>query len=377
MGGKKRDMLYQFLAENREKILAKTRKKTDVVSEDKPISVESERGLPQFYDYLTGELERAFKGLPKAAEKDEGPDTTAKHGRELKRLGYTVSQLVQGYGALSLAITEATLAAKTEISAAESKTLNLTLDLAIAEAVTGFARRVENTDCAKKIGVLSHELRNALAAASIAHSMHKKSGGGTRLDDLLEKNLARMRDILDRSVSEARILNESDVEFCPVNLLDIAEEVEATAVQEALGRGLTLEVEVGADLEIITDSHYLISALSNLVQNAIKYSQKDGTVWIRGRGDEKMLVLEVEDRCGGLPAGKAEELFQPFTQMTADRTGLGLGLAISRQAIARIGGELTVRDLPGTGCIFSISLPKQGEKAAVADREALAEATKP
>lgn len=371
-------MLYQFLAENREKILAKTRRKTDAVSEDKPVSAESERGLPQFYDYLTGELERAFKGQPKAAETDEGPDTTAKHGKELKRLGYTVSQLVQGYGVLSLAITEATLAAKTEITAAESKTLNLTLDLAIAAAVTGFARRVENTDCAKKIGVLSHELRNALAAASVAQSMRKRAGEGGKLDELLEKNLARMRDILDRSVSETRMLNESDVEACLVNLLDIAEEVEATAVEEARARGLALEVEVGAELEILTDSHYLISALSNLVQNAIKYSKKDGTVWIRGRGDEKTLTLEVEDRCGGLPAGKAEELFQPFTQKGADRTGLGLGLAISRQAVSRIGGELTVRDLPGRGCVFSIALPKQGRKAAViAGRESFAEAAKP
>lgn len=353
-------MLYQFLAENREKILAKTRRKTDVVSEDKPTTAESERGLPQFYDYLTGELERAFKGQPKAAEKDEGPDTTAKHGKELKRLGYTVSQVVQGYGVLSQAITEATLAAKEFISAEESKTLNVTLDLAVAEAVTGFAKRVENTDCAKKIGVLSHELRNALAAASVAHSMLKRGGGGSHLNALLDRSLGRMRDILDRSFSEVRMQNELDVEHCPVNLLDLAEEVEATAGEEARTRGLTLEVEVDPGLEVVTDSHFVVSALSNIVQNAIKYSKKDGNIWIRGRGDEKDVVLEVEDECGGLPNGKAEELFQPFIQKGQDRTGLGLGLAISRQAVARIGGELTVRDLPGKGCIFSISLPKQG-----------------
>lgn len=352
-------MLHQFLAENRAKILAKTRRKTDVASEDKPTSAESERGLPQFYDYLTGELERAAKGQPKAAEADEGPDTTAKHGKELKRLGYTVSQVVQGYGVLSQAITEATLAAKEFISAEESKTLNLTVDLAIAEAVTGFAKRVESSDCAKKIGVLSHELRNSLAAASVAHSMLKRAGGGPSLNALLDRNLSRMRDILDRSMSEVRMQNETEIERCPVNLLDIAEEVEATAGEEARARGMNLEVEVGSDLELVTDSHYLSSALSNIVQNAIKYSKKDGTVWIRGREDEKNLILEVEDSCGGLPKGKVEELFQPFTQKGQDRTGLGLGLAISRQAVARLGGELTVRDLPGKGCVFSISLPKE------------------
>lgn len=356
-------MLYEFLAENREKILAKTRRKADVVSEDKPTTAESERGLPQFYDYLTGELERAYKGLPKAAEKDEGPDTTAMHGKELKRLGYTVSQVVRGYGVLALAITEATLAAKTVISADEAKTLNITMDQAVAEAVTGFAKRVENTDCTKKIGFLSHELRNALAAASVAHSMSKRMGGGPNLDALLERSLNRMRDILDRSFSEVRMQNEGDVEHCPVNLLDLAEEVEATAGDEARSRGMNLEVEVDSGLEVVTDSHYLISALSNLVQNAIKYSKKDGTIWLRGRSDEKNSVLEVEDECGGLPEGKAEELFQPFVKKGEDKTGLGLGLAISRQAVSRIGGELTVRDMPGKGCIFSISLPKQEVQA--------------
>jgi len=62
-------MLYQFLAENREKILALTTKKTDKVSQDKPTTAKSERGLPQFYDHLTGELERESKGLPKFSTK--------------------------------------------------------------------------------------------------------------------------------------------------------------------------------------------------------------------------------------------------------------------------------------------------------------------
>ena len=362
-------MLYQFLAENREKILAKTRRKTDAASQDKPTTAESERGLPQFYDYLTGELERAAKGQPKAIEKDAGPDTTAKHGKELKRLGYTVAQVVQGYGLLAQAITEAALAAKAEVSAEESKTINLTLDLAIAEAVTGFARRVDSADCATKIGCLSHELRNALSGAMMAHTLIKQGVVGTdgSTNAMMERALRRMRDILDRSFTDVRMLNEKDVEQGLVNLLDIVEEVEAAACGDARARGLTLEVEVDPGLQVVTDSHYLISALSNLVQNAIKYSKKDGTVWVRGRGDEKGFTLEVEDQCGGLPEGKAEELFQPFVQKGTDRTGLGLGLTISRRAVARIGGELTVRDLPGQGCVFTISLPKRASAPVVAE----------
>ena len=152
-------MLYQFLAENREKILALTTEKTDEVSQDKPTTPKSERGLPQFYDHLTAELERESKGLPEVLEKDEGPDTTAKHGKELERLGYNVSQVVQGYAVLSRAITDTAKDAKSPISDDEFKTMNHTLDLAVSEAVAGFAKRVGGEDCAQKMGFLTHELR--------------------------------------------------------------------------------------------------------------------------------------------------------------------------------------------------------------------------
>jgi signal transduction histidine kinase len=60
---------------------------------------------------------------------------------------------------------------------------------------------------------------------------------------------------------------------------------------------------------------------------------------------------------GGLPPSKADGLFQPFEQHGTDRTGLGLGLAISRQAVAADGGSIRVRNLPGKGGVFAIDLP--------------------
>lgn len=353
-------MLYKFLVENRETILAKTRIKTSEVSQDKPVTAESERGLPQFYDHLAHELEREYKGLPKVPESLDGPDTTARHDKEMKRLGYTVSQIVQGYAVLSQSIIEMAQTAASPINAKEFKTLNIILDAAIAEAVTEFAKRSEGSDCAQKMGVLAHELRNALTAATIAHRLVKDGvvGVGGSTHDILERSLNRMRGILDRSFSEVRMQNEKEAGLRPVQLIDIVEEVEATASLEARSKGLRLEVAVDANLQVVADPHYLISALSNLVQNAIKYSRKGGTIWVRGGSTKTAVTLEVEDECGGLPPGKAEELFQPFTQKSADRTGLGLGLTISRQAVGLNGGTLTVRDLPGKGCVFSISLPR-------------------
>jgi len=68
--------------------------------------------------------------------------------------------------------------------------------------------------------------------------------------------------------------------------------------------------------------------------------------------------IDVRDRCGGLPAGSAEHLFDKFHQAGADRSGLGLGLSIARRSVEANEGTLRVRDLPGTGCVFTIDLPR-------------------
>jgi K+-sensing histidine kinase KdpD len=345
-------LLYQFLVQNREKILARTRRKTDHVSPAAP--AEASRGIPEFFDYLQRELERAAKGLPKA------PDV-----REIKRRAYSVSQVAQGYGVLVQAITDLAKAEASPINAEDLVMLNVVLDEAVADAVASFGARaasrpLSGNDCAQKMGALAHELRNALAAATIAQMMIKQGfvGVGGRTHEILDRNLERMRDILDRSFSEVRLQSEAEAGRSRVGLLDIAEDVEATAGHEARSKGMSLVLEVDPELHVVADPHYLVSALSNLVQNAIKYSRKGGLILIRSAERGGNVCLEVEDQCGGLPEGKAEELFMPFTQKSADRTGLGLGLTISRKAVEKIGGTLAVRDLPGKGCVFTISLPK-------------------
>ena len=70
------------------------------------------------------------------------------------------------------------------------------------------------------------------------------------------------------------------------------------------------------------------------------------------------IVIGVEDECGGLPDGNVEEIFRPFEQLGSERTGLGLGLSISRRGIEANGGKLYVRNIPGTGCGFTIDLPR-------------------
>jgi C4-dicarboxylate-specific signal transduction histidine kinase len=76
------------------------------------------------------------------------------------------------------------------------------------------------------------------------------------------------------------------------------------------------------------------------------YSSQDGIVRI-----------DVSDHCGGLPPGLAAQMFRPFTQAHDNKNGLGLGLSIARRGVEGDGGTLGVRDIPGVGCVFTISLP--------------------
>jgi signal transduction histidine kinase len=77
------------------------------------------------------------------------------------------------------------------------------------------------------------------------------------------------------------------------------------------------------------------------------------------------VLVEVEDECGGLPPGRAEDLFRPFEQRGSDRSGLGLGLAIARQLVERHGGTIDAASAgEGRGAAFTVRLPIAGQAAA-------------
>jgi C4-dicarboxylate-specific signal transduction histidine kinase len=77
---------------------------------------------------------------------------------------------------------------------------------------------------------------------------------------------------------------------------------------------------------------------------------------LRTRSEPGRILIDVEDGCGGLP--EADDVFRPFGERRgSDRSGLGLGLSISRRAVAANGGEIRALNLPGKGCIFTIDLP--------------------
>jgi signal transduction histidine kinase len=270
--------------------------------------------------------------------------------------------VIHGYGSICQAITEYAQEKKFSISPWEFHELNLCLDVAIAYAVTQFTDVTKQETEKKELlrfGELAHELRNALGSATLAHEMIIKGtvGGASNTSRILSRALSRMRDLIDYSLSEVRLSIASEPHFQKTNIIDVISDVEATAVTEARSKGLSLSVQVDAKLQVNCDRQLLESALTNLIQNAMKYTRPQSHIWVRCSGATGKVVIEVEDECGGLPEGKSEELFKPYTQKDADKSGLGLGLTISQRAIQLNQGTLSVINKPGRGCIFAITLP--------------------
>ena len=138
------------------------------------------------------------------------------------------------------------------------------------------------------------------------------------------------------------------------------EEIASASALDANARGIRLIVApIDDGVAIAADKQVLAAVVGNLLQNAFKFTQPRTTVTLRVGASADRVLIEVQDECGGLPKGDVNELFRPFEQRSADRTGMGLGLAFSRWGAEANDGRIYARNLPGCGCVFTVDLPRQ------------------
>lgn len=115
---------------------------------------------------------------------------------------------------------------------------------------------------------------------------------------------------------------------------------------------------VDPQLAVDVDRDLLLSAVGNLLQNAFKFTEQNTEVSLNVQPTVDRILIEVEDNCGGLHPGDAEKMFRPLTPGSKEKSALGLGLSICRRSVEANGGVLSVRNRPGSGCVFTIELPR-------------------
>lgn len=383
-----RCMLHEFLTANKATLIERCRAK--VVARDAPSEADpkSDYGIPHFLGQLIMTLEvertsqsslsRKISGLSDGGSiLSEIGATATLHGRELMKRGFTVEQVVHDYGDLCQAITDMAVENSVQIGVDEFRTLNRCLDNGIADAVTEFGYQqkiayLENGVQAQneRLGFLAHELRNFIAAATLSIAAIKTGevalNGATA--SILDRSLIGMRTLIDRTLAEVRLTAGMPRRSQVFSVADFIAEVKVITSLEAAARECEFSVAVvDPNLGVEADREMLFSALGNLLQNAFKFTHRHTAVSLNAHASGDRVLIDVEDHCGGLPPGDAERLFDSFAQRGTDRTGLGLGLSISRRSVEANSGLLRIRDIPGSGCVFTIDLP----------RYALAEAQKP
>ncbi len=371
-------MLHEFLTLHRAELIQLCR---DKVAQRSLGGVEREltHGISPFLDQIILTLQIEQTSEPLRSRKVSGPasgqtamsdigETAARHGRELLLHGYTVEEVVHDYGDLCQSVTDLAFEKEAGISADEFRTLNRCLDNGIATAVTEFGYQRDKifsdknaTALSERLGFFSHELRNQLTTATLAVAMIKDGsvGIGGATGQVLERSLLAMRNLIDRSLAEVRISTERPLEPHTFSLAAFIAEIKVAALLEATVRNCVLIVaSVDKKLAINGDRDLLAAAVGNLLQNAFKFTHSNSEVTLNAYAAGDRIMIDVEDNCGGLAPGLAERMFAPFTQGGADRSGLGLGLSIAKRSVEANGGMLRVRDVPGTGCVFTIDLPR-------------------
>jgi len=355
-------MLEQFLTDNRDVIISRVRERVAVRSFPEPTDVEMANGIPVFLDQLGEALH--FAGLSISVEHGEIARTASRHGNALFRMGLSVGQVVRDYGDVCQVITELAIEKKAQISAENFRTLNLSLDEAIAGAVTEHARlhdRRVAEESTERLGTLAHELRNHLNTAMLSFESIKTGrvavGGST--GQVLSRSLLNLRALIDRSLAEVRLDAGID-RLENIRVSDLLDELAIGASLQAQYLGMVFVMtSVDRAVTIEGDRPVLTAAIFNLLQNAFKFTRPHTQVSLTTIVSADRVLFEVRDECGGLPPGKSEELFRPFEQRGDDRSGVGLGLSICMKAAKANGGTLRVRDLPGDGCVFILDLPRK------------------
>ena len=373
-------MLHEFLTEHRRELIVRCRAKVAQRTPERARDAERAHGIPNFLDQVIRTLRVEQSAHPLQSRKISGPsggggpilseisESATLHGRELLNDGFSIEQVVHDYGDLCQAVTDLAFEKDVSIDIDEFRTLNRCLDNAIATAVTEFTYQ-HDFDVAdqqfhalnERLGFFAHELRNLLGAATLALAAIKAGNVGVAgaTGAVLDRSLVGIRNLVDRSLSEVRVTAGLPAHHRRFSLADFIAEVKAVAMLEAEVRECKLTVSiVDPQLAVEADRDLLLAAVGNLLQNAFKFTKPRSEVTLHAYSSADRVLIDVRDSCGGLPPGDPERMFQPFVQTGTDRSGLGLGLSISRRSVAANDGFLSVRDVPGSGCVFTIELPR-------------------
>jgi two-component system sensor histidine kinase SenX3 len=212
---------------------------------------------------------------------------------------------------------------------------------------------------------LSHELKTPVGAIGLlAETLLSEPDPDVahRLTERVVNESFRVSRTIDDLLELSRIEAGSEDVRQPVAVHLVLEEAADRIRPAAELRDIAIRVrEVSTRVSAWGDRRQLVSAVANLLDNAVKYSSPGSTVEVRAASDGTTVAIEVEDHGLGIPARDIERIFERFYRVdrarSRDTGGTGLGLAIVRHVVANHEGEVTVRSIEGQGSTFAVHVP--------------------
>jgi two-component system sensor histidine kinase SenX3 len=217
---------------------------------------------------------------------------------------------------------------------------------------------------------ISHELKTPIGALSVlAETLVDETDPATvtRVVDRMMGEAQRASSTIDDLMELSRIELGGDRASEPVRLADVVRAAVDRVTQLAAQREITILATgaglggVGVPITVAGDRPQLVSAVGNLVENAVKYSERGGNVRVRVDNDDEWIEISVVDQGVGIPQRDLSRIFERFYRVDRARSretgGTGLGLSIVRHVATNHGGEVLVSSIEGQGSTFVLRLP--------------------
>ena len=212
---------------------------------------------------------------------------------------------------------------------------------------------------------ISHELRTPMGALSLlAETLAEETDPEvvSRLAVRVQAEAIRLSDIMDDLLELSRIESNEASEQAPVAIQHVISEALTRVKPSAEEKEVPIETVLPAlNLVVRADRRQLTSAVFNLLDNAVKYSEANQPVRVTTRMEGDWVEVEVRDQGYGIPQGHQDRIFERFYQVDRSRGrsngGVGLGLAIVRHVATNHGGEVRVQSTVGEGSAFTLVVP--------------------
>lgn len=216
---------------------------------------------------------------------------------------------------------------------------------------------------------ISHELRSPLARMRVAVELAKRQAGELPEFDRLDIEAERLDSLIGQILSYTKLDAIPHQDPAPVNLDDLIGEVVENVNYECKAEGIagvSVDLHIIATPEICGHADPLISAIENILRNAVRHSPPNSDVTISLDQQDGEATIAIVDHGPGVDQDDLPKLFEPFfrTRKSAESErdhGTGLGLAIAERAVRMNGGRIDARNNAGGGLIVRISLPIQSD----------------